>query len=56
MNSLHCAVCEDPVHTDTDHVQLDAISTRFRDQSLTHEFVFHYECYYEETREWRPPA
>jgi hypothetical protein len=53
--SLYCAVCDQPVHGDMDHVRVGAKMKRIDDRNDRIGYLFHTSCWYRETNQWQDP-
>jgi len=54
--NLTCAVCDQPVHGDMDHVKVASDFVRMEDENTRRGHLFHVSCWHNETRHWVDPA
>jgi len=50
--SLYCAVCDQPVHGDMNHVRVGADFKRIDDRDDKMGYLFHTSCWHRETGHW----
>jgi len=54
--TAHCAVCDQPVHGDEEHVRVDAMIVHVGDRDLWYDYALHPSCWSQETDHWQDPA
>jgi hypothetical protein len=52
----YCAVCDETVPPDDDHVHVEATSKNIADRDEQESYYFHPRCWMEVTEEWTEPA
>ena len=54
--SLFCAVCDQPVHNDMNHIRVSADMIWIDDRDEKIGYLFHTSCWHRETHHWEDPA
>jgi len=56
METVYCAVCEEQLGLDSDHVVIDAEIKRINDRNDRDDYAMHTDCWRDLSAEWVNPA
>lgn len=56
METVYCAVCEEQIGLDSDHVDIQAELKRVNDRDGFDHYTMHPDCWQELSTEWMEPA